>query len=129
MDGWLNTRDLACRRPDGTYVHRGRADDLEMVGGITVAPREIERLLESHPQVGEIAVVAVRDGAGATKLRAFVVPAGPSPDAGGLEAELLDLAREHLAAFKVPRTVQLVPALPRTPTGKLRRHIVRTGSW
>lgn len=129
VDGWLATRDLACRQPDGTYVHRGRADDLEMVGGITVAPLEIERVLERHPQVGEVAVAAVRDGTGATKLRAFVVPAGAPPDAAGLEEDLLGLARAHLAAFKVPRTVRLVPALPRTPTGKLRRHIVRTGSW
>jgi len=129
VDGWLATRDLASRRSDGTYRHHGRADDLEMVGGITVSPVEIERLFEDHPRVGEVAVAAVRDDTGATKLRAFVVPSGPSADAERLEQELLGLAREHLAAFKVPRTVRIVPALPRTATGKLRRHIVRTGSW
>jgi acyl-coenzyme A synthetase/AMP-(fatty) acid ligase len=129
VDGWLATRDLACRQPDGTYRHRGRVDDLEMVGGITVSPLEIERVLAGHPQVGEVAVAAVRDGTGATKLRAFVVPTGPPPEAAHLEADLLGLARDRLAAFKVPRTVRVVPALPRTATGKLRRHVVRTGSW
>jgi 4-hydroxybenzoate adenylyltransferase len=129
VDGWLATRDLASRQPDGTYRHHGRADDLEMVGGITVSPLEIERLLEGHPRVGEVAVAAVRDSTGATKLRAFVVPTGSATDLESLPADLIGLAREHLAAFKVPRTVQIVPALPRTATGKLRRHIVRTGSW
>jgi len=98
-----------------------------MVGGITVSPVEVERVLGGHPGVREVAVAAVPDEKGATKLRAYVVAA--SPDPGGLESDLIGLAREHLAPFKVPRTVQLVPALPRTPTGKLRRHIVRTGSW
>jgi fatty acid CoA ligase FadD22 len=128
VDGWLATRDLASRQPDGTYRHHGRADDLEMVGGITVSPLEIERVLESHPQVAEVAVAAVRDDTGASKLRAFVVPSG-LPGKTSLEADLIGLARKHLAAFKVPRTVHVVPALPRTATGKLRRHIVRTGSW
>lgn len=127
--GWLATHDVASRQPDGTYRHHGRADDLEMVGGITVSPLEIERVLVRHPQVTEVAVAAVRDDTGATKLRAFVVPTGPRAGAVHLEADLLGLAREHLAAFKVPRTVRIVPHLPRTATGKLRRHIVRTGSW
>jgi len=126
-DGWLSTRDLAVRDAGGTYRHLGRVDDMEMVGGITVSPVEVERVLGGHPGVREVAVAAVPDEKGATKLRAYVVAA--SPDPGGLESDLIGLAREHLAPFKVPRTVQLVPALPRTPTGKLRRHIVRTGSW
>ena len=56
-----------------------------------------------------------------------MVPAPPVRD--GLADELLGLARESLAAFKVPRSVSLVPSLPRTPTGKLRRHLVRKGAW
>jgi acyl-coenzyme A synthetase/AMP-(fatty) acid ligase len=129
VDGWLSTRDLAVRDAGGTYRHLGRVDDMEMVGGITVSPVEIERVLGGHTGVREVAVAAVPDEKGATKLRAYVVAAEPDPDGGRLEADLLGLARQRLAAFKVPRTVQLVEALPRTPTGKLRRHVVRTGSW
>jgi fatty-acyl-CoA synthase/benzoate-CoA ligase/fatty acid CoA ligase FadD22 len=125
--GWLATRDRACREPDGTYRHLGRADDLEMVGGITVSPLEVEAVLRTHPAVREVAVTAVRDGNGRTRLRAFVVPAAAVPP--GLEDDLIRLAREHLAAFKVPRSVSFVPSLPRTPTGKLRRHLVRRGAW
>jgi 4-hydroxybenzoate adenylyltransferase len=129
VDGWLATRDLAERDADGCYRHLGRVDDMEMVGGITVSPVEVERVLSGHPLVGEVAVAAIPDGTGATKLRAFVVPAGPAVDPTVLESALLCLARERLAAFKVPRTVHLVPALPRTATGKVRRHIVRAGTW
>lgn len=129
VDGWLSTRDLACRQPDGTYRHAGRVDDMEMVGGITVSPIEIERLLGEHPLVREVAVAAVTDDIGATKLQAFVVPITPIRDESALESELLGLARQRLAAFKVPRTARVTTALPRTATGKLRRHIVRTGAW
>ncbi|MGW0706203.1 AMP-binding protein [Streptomyces sp. NPDC002643] len=127
VGGWLNTRDRARREPDGTYRHLGRADDMEMVGGITVSPLEVEALLRTHPAVRDVAVVAVTDDRGASRLRAFVIPVPPIPV--GLEAELICMARDKLAAFKVPRSVSFVPTLPRTATGKLRRHLVRQGAW
>jgi fatty-acyl-CoA synthase/benzoate-CoA ligase/fatty acid CoA ligase FadD22 len=128
VGGWLATRDRAVREADGTYRHLGRADDMEMVGGITVSPLEVEAVLRTHPAVKEVAVVAVTDRRGVGRLRAFVVPVAPAPD-GSLQDDLLGLARGQLAAFKVPRSVSLVPSLPRTPTGKLRRHLVRRGAW
>jgi fatty-acyl-CoA synthase/benzoate-CoA ligase/fatty acid CoA ligase FadD22 len=127
VGGWLATHDRARREPDGTYRHLGRTDDMEMVGGITVSPLEVEAVLRTHPAVKEVAVAAVTDGRGVSRLRAFVVPVA-SPQAG-LQDDLLRLAREHLAAFKVPRSVGFVPSLPRTTTGKLRRHLVRQGAW
>lgn len=131
VGGWLATHDRACREPDGTYRHLGRTDDMEMVGGITVSPLEVEAVLRTHPAVREVAVAAVPDGQGRTRLRAFVVPTTAASTAGlpRLEAELVALARERLAAFKVPRGVAFVASLPRTPTGKLRRHLVRQGAW
>jgi len=137
-DGWLATHDLAFRNPDGTYIHLGRTDDMEMVGGITVSPMEVEEVLRGHPAVREVAVAAIPDLRGVTVLHAFVVPAstagadaldGAAPGGGTVEAELIELARRELAPFKVPRTVRLVRSLPRTPTGKLRRHLVRQGAW
>ncbi|GAA2974090.1 class I adenylate-forming enzyme family protein [Actinokineospora diospyrosa] len=122
--GWFRTRDLVVREPDGTYTHFGRADDMEMVGGITVAPTEIEAVLSSHPEVREAGVVAVPDELGQTKLRAFVVPYAADPP-GGLAEDLIELTRGRLAAFKVPRSVHTVPNLPRTPSGKLRRYLLR----
>jgi fatty-acyl-CoA synthase/benzoate-CoA ligase/fatty acid CoA ligase FadD22 len=128
VGGWLATHDRGRREPDGTITHLGRTDDMEMVGGITVSPLEVEAVLRTHPAVAEAAVAAVTDERGANRLRAFVVPAAPAPPAG-LESDLIRLVRDRLAAFKVPRSVTFVPALPRTSTGKLRRHAVRRGTW
>ncbi|GAA4661518.1 hypothetical protein GCM10023347_11240 [Streptomyces chumphonensis] len=130
VDGWLNTRDRAVRNPDGTLVHLGRTDDLEMIGGITVSPVEIERLLARHPAVLDVAVAGVPDDRGATKLRAFVVlRPGTADPQEEVAAALLATARAELAAFKVPRGVEVVSALPRTATGKIQRYLLRGGSW
>ncbi|MBB5077424.1 AMP-binding protein [Nonomuraea endophytica] len=128
--GWLRTGDLAEYVDGGALKHCGRADDMEMVGGITVSPTEIERVLAEHPAVAEVAVAVVRDERGAGRLRAYVV-LGVEHGSGatGLEDELIGLARRRLAPYKVPRSVEVRPALPRTPTGKLRRFAVREGKW
>jgi 4-hydroxybenzoate adenylyltransferase len=126
---WLGTGDRAAIEADGFVRHHGRVDDIEIVGGINVGPLEIEGVLARHSAVTEVAVVALRDELGASRLEAFVVPV---PGAGPLEEladELQALARTHLAAFKVPRAVRFVEALPRTPTGKLRRFVLRSGDW
>jgi fatty-acyl-CoA synthase/benzoate-CoA ligase/fatty acid CoA ligase FadD22 len=127
VGGWLATGDRARREPDGTFTHLGRADDMETVGGITVSPLEVEELLRTHPAVTEVVVAAVTDHRGEGRLRAFVVPVTPIPV--GLEADLICLACENLPAFKVPRSVSFVPSLPRTPSGRPRRHLVRRGAW
>jgi acyl-coenzyme A synthetase/AMP-(fatty) acid ligase len=126
---WLCTGDRAVVGPDGFVRHQGRVDDIELVGGINVAPTEIEELLSRHAGVTEVAVAGVRDALGASRLEAFVVlspGAGPHQQVAG---QLVDLAAENLAPHKVPREVRFVDALPRTPTGKLRRFVLRSGTW
>ncbi|PSK65689.1 p-hydroxybenzoic acid--AMP ligase FadD22 [Micromonospora sp. MH33] len=127
VDGWLRTGDRVTRLPDGRYRHGGRLDDLELVGGITMSPVEVERLLLTHPLVREAGVAAVPDDRGATKLRAYVVCAVDQATVPGLADELIGLVRSRLATYKVPRSVEFVAALPRTPTGKLRRFVLRRG--
>jgi 4-hydroxybenzoate adenylyltransferase len=127
VDGWLRTKDRAIFDADGFLHHLGRADDLEIVGGINVNPLEVETLLVSHPAVTQAAVAALSDAVGATKLRAFVVGSPGYPPSPKLEQELLDLVRAHHAHYEVPRSVRWVEALPRTPTGKLQRFVLRTG--
>ena len=126
-DSWLRTGDRAVRRADGAYGSGVAWTTSSCVGGITMSPLEVERVLLEHAEVAEVAVAAVPDRRGATKLRAFVVPARHAVAARTLEAELLALARRGLAPFKVPRSVRLVDRLPRTPTGKLRRFVLRSG--
>lgn len=126
---WLCTGDLALIDGDGFLHLRGRSDDIELVGGISVSPTEVEAVLSRHGAVTEVAVAGVVGPDGASRLEAFVV-AEPGVDlSDDLRAELIALARAELAPFKVPRSVAFVDVLPRTPTGKLRRFVLRAGGW
>ncbi|MQA84329.1 MAG: benzoate-CoA ligase family protein [Streptosporangiales bacterium] len=128
VEGWLRTGDLVRIDENGFVHHEGRVDDLEMVGGITMSPYEVEQLLATHEAVSEVAVAAVREANGASVLRAFVVPSAGHQGSASVERELQGLVRAHLAPYKVPRSVEFVPGLPRTPTGKLRRYLLREGA-
>ena len=113
--------DLVERDADGYFQYRGRADDLLKVGGIWVAPAEIERCLVEHPDVVECAVVAA-DRDGLIHGCGYVVL---KPEATATPEALRDFVRERLAPHKVPREVVLVPALPRTGSGKVDRTALR----
>jgi benzoate-CoA ligase family protein len=115
----VRTGDLFERDDDGYFWYRGRADDLIKVGGIWVAPAEIEHCLIGHPAVVECAVVGAQHN-GLTLTRAYVVVREPLE-----EQELVDFARGHLAGHKVPREIRIVDDLPRTPSGKLDRKALR----
>jgi benzoate-CoA ligase family protein len=118
------TGDLVERDADGYFLYRGRADDLLKVGGIYVAPAEIERCLATHPDVVECAVVAV-DREGLTNSCAWVViRAGGTVTPEGLRA----FVRQLLAPHKVPREVRLADRLPRTGSGKVDRTALREAS-
>jgi len=111
----VHTGDLFDRDDDGFFWYRGRVDDLIKVGGIWVAPAEIEHCLVGHPDVVECAVVgAARNGL--TIPRAYVVVRQPIE-----ERALQDFVRERLSPHKYPREVVFVDELPKTPSGKLDR--------
>ena len=116
--------DLFERDPDGYFYYRGRADDLLKVGGIWVAPAEIESCLAGHPDVVECAVVGV-DREGLTRSCAYVV----RREASELSAEdITAFAKERLSPQKVPREVEFVAELPRTGSGKIDRAALRNRS-
>ena len=118
---WVRTGDRV-RIVDGRVYHEGRLDDLVKLGGIWVAPTEIEDVVRGHPHVKDVAVVAIDDGSGVPVLKAFVVSQSGAPE---LTKELIRLCRGRLATFKVPQTFEVVDELPRTPSGKLRRFVLR----
>jgi acyl-coenzyme A synthetase/AMP-(fatty) acid ligase len=119
---WLRTGDTYTRSADGFYTCLGRSNDMIKAGGIWVSPMEVEGRLLEHPAVAECAVVGHRNDAGLEEVVACVVPApGQSVDADGLIA----FCREGLAAFKRPRQVLTLDALPKTATGKIQRVVVR----
>lgn len=115
----VKTGDLFERDEDGYFWYRGRADDLIKVGGIWVAPAEIEQCLISHPGVVECAVVGASDN-GLTLARAYVVARDPVD-----ERSLKAFVRERLSPHKVPGEVRFVDELPKTPSGKLDRRALR----
>jgi len=119
---WLRTGDTYTRSADGFYTCLGRSNDMIKAGGIWVSPMEVEGRLLEHPAVAECAVVGHRNDAGLEEVVACVVPApGQSVDADAL----IEFCREGLAAFKRPRQVLALDALPKTATGKIQRVVVR----
>jgi benzoate-CoA ligase family protein len=113
--------DLFARDADGFFRYRGRADDLLKVGGIWVAPQEIEHCLAAHPDVADCAVVGYEED-GLQKPRAFVVLRhGASADAEALQAHV----KATLSPHKYPRDVRFVGELPRTGSGKVDRRALR----
>jgi benzoate-CoA ligase len=121
---WVATSDKV-RRVDGVFTFEGRSDDMLKVGGIYVSPLEVENVLLQHPAVSEVAVVGYEDEAGLVKPKAVVVCRDRGRDDDSLWGELDAFARARLAAFKVPRRWERLPALPRNDRGKLVRRQLR----
>jgi O-succinylbenzoic acid--CoA ligase len=122
-DGWLRTGDLGEIDGEGRLQVRGRADHLIRSGAEKVWPEEVERVLARHPKVADVAVAGRPDPEWGTHVCAFVVPA-TIDDPPSLE-ELRAFGAERLVRYKLPREIQLVPAIPRTATGKVRRAALR----
>ena len=122
-DGWLHTGDLA-RADAERYIYIvDRKKDMILTGGYNVYPAEIERVIAGHPDVAMVAVGSQPDDIKGEVARAYIVlknDATPDSEA------ILAFCREHLAAYKVPRSVRFVPDLPKTSTGKILRRKLKT---
>jgi crotonobetaine/carnitine-CoA ligase len=118
-DGWLKTGDLVRDNGDGTYTFVGRQKEVIRRRGENLAPAEVEEALTAHPDVVEAAVVGVASDLSEEEVKAFVVVRGETKaDLPALHA----WAAERLARFKVPRYLEVVDALPHTPTGRVAKH-------
>jgi fatty-acyl-CoA synthase len=121
-EGWLHTGDMAIRREDGNYRIVGRCKELIIRGGENIYPPEVEEFLHHHPDVAEVAVIGLPDPRFGEIVGAWVVPRpGASLDAEGLRA----YCQGQIAHFKIPAHFAIVPSLPRTVTGKVRKHVIR----
>ncbi len=120
-DGWFLSGDMAKRDEDGYYFIVDRKKDLIIRGGYNVYPREVEEALYEHEDVAEVAVVGLSHGElGEDVGAAVALKEGCSVS----ESELMEFAKERLAAYKYPRSVWLVDELPKGPTGKILRREV-----
>jgi 4-hydroxybenzoate-CoA ligase len=125
MGEWMRTGDKYTTDADGRYVFAGRTDDMFKVSGIWVSPFEVESALVTHRAVLEAAVVPAEDADGLLKPKAFVVlKAGQSPSEA-LSEELRQHVKAKAGAWKYPRWIAFVEALPKTATGKIQRFKLR----
>jgi fatty-acyl-CoA synthase len=122
VDGWFRTGDVAVCDADGFYSIVDRIKDMFISGGENVYPAEVEATLVELEAVGDVAVVGIPDKQWGEVGCAFVVAApGKSLDAPTLEAH----CRSRLAKFKVPKHYEILETLPRTPSGKVQKHLLR----
>ncbi len=121
-DGWFRTGDVGYRDAEGDYFLVDRVKDMINVGGFKVWPREVEEVLFAHPGVRESAVVGVPDDVHGEAVKAFVIPReAATVDA----AQIVAYCRENLSAYKVPKYVEVVSAIPKGATGKILKKNLR----
>ena len=125
-DGWLKTGDAGFLDENGYLYLHDRMKDMIVSGGENVYPAEVENVLMTHPDVGDVAVIGVPDEKWGEAVKAVIVPASGSAPC---EADLIAFARERLAGFKLPKSVDFTDALPRNPSGKLLKRELREPYW
>ncbi|GAB7005895.1 long-chain fatty acid--CoA ligase [Nocardioides sp. AN3] len=123
-DGWWATGDVGFLSPSGDLTLVDRIKDLVIVSGFNVYPIEVEETIGEVEGVAAVAVIGVPDPATGEAVVAYVVPAGAAPP--DLVERILARCAERLAGFKRPTRVELVDALPHTPTGKVQKGRLRT---
>lgn len=124
--GWFHSGDLGVWHPDGYVELRDRAKDIIISGGENISTVEVERAIDSHPDVVEVAVVAAPDDRWGERPKAFVVA---RPGAEVTAQQIIDHVRAQLARFKAPDQVCFVTELPKTSTGKIQKFALREREW
>ncbi len=124
-DGWNLTGDAYLVDADGYFHYQARTDDMIISGGYNIAGPEVEDALLEHEAVAECAVVGVPDPVRGQIVKAFVVPRRGVPASDGLREDLQRFVKQRIAAYKYPRALEFIDALPRTETGKVQRFRLR----
>jgi len=121
-DGWLHTGDLGRIDSEGFLSITGRLKEMIISAGENIFPREIEEVLVVHPSVKEVAVIGIPDEVRGEVPKAFVIlQEGTSPD----EKELRSFCKDRLANYKIPKVIEIVEDLPRNPTGKVLKRMLK----
>jgi len=122
---WTTTGDIGFVDADGHLFLTDRKAFMIISGGVNIYPREVEDCLTLHPKVLDIAVFGIPDPEMGEQVKAVVQPAPGVETGPELEAELLAFVRDRIAHYKVPRSIDFAESLPRTPTGKLVKGLLR----
>lgn len=123
--GWLRSGDAGYRKEGYLYIH-DRVKDMIISGGENIYPAEVENVLMQHPSVEDGAVFAVPDEKWGEAVKAAVIV---RPGMSLTEQELIDFMRDRLAHYKCPKSVDFVASLPRNPSGKLLKRVLRQPYW
>lgn len=121
QNGWLLTGDIGLMDEDGYFRVVDRKKDMILVSGFNVYPNEIEDVIAAHPGVEEVAVIGVPDGASGEAVKAFIVKRDETLNKDAVRA----YCKEHLTAYKVPKTVEFREELPKSNVGKILRKDLR----
>ncbi len=125
-DGWMWTGDVAVWDAEGYVFIVDRAKDMIISGGENIYSTQVEAAIHKHPGVLECAVIGVPDDEWGEAVKAVVVM---KPGETATEQEIIDIAREHLASYQKPRSVDFVESLPKAPTGKILKRDLRDPYW
>lgn len=125
-DGWFRSGDAGYMDKEGyVYVH-DRVKDMIVSGGENIYPAEVESAIFGHPAVADVAVIGIPDERWGEAVRAMVVL---KPGAKASADDIIGFARERIAGFKCPKTVEFIPALPRNASGKILKRELRAPFW
>ncbi|HUK05246.1 MAG TPA: fatty acid--CoA ligase, partial [Burkholderiales bacterium] len=123
--GWFRSGDAGYLKDGYLFLH-DRIKDMIVSGGENIYPAEVENALMQHPAVADGAVIGVPDDKWGESVKAVVVL---KPGASAAEAEIIEFMRARIAHFKCPKSVDFVDAIPRNPTGKILKRVLREPYW
>jgi long-chain acyl-CoA synthetase len=127
--GWTTLGDVGYVDEEGFLYLTDRKAHMIISGGINIYPQECENLLVTHPKVMDVAVIGVPNEEFGEEVKAVVQPRNMADAGPELAAELIAFCREHLSHVKCPRTIDFEAELPRHPTGKLYKRLLRDRYW
>ncbi|MFP6581128.1 MAG: AMP-binding protein, partial [Candidatus Hydrogenedentota bacterium] len=120
--GWFHSGDIGKMDEDGYFYIVDRVKDMIIRGGFNVYPREVEEVMMTHPDVSLVAVIGVPSDVHGEEVKAYVVPKqGVTPDVD----EMRVWCKDQMAAYKYPRMIEIIDALPLGPTGKILKKELR----
>ena len=128
-EGWTTLGDVGHLDTEGYLYLTDRKHFMIISGGVNIYPQEIENLLVTHPKVADVAVIGVPNAEFGEEVKAVVQPADPRTAGPALAEELIAWCRAHLSHLKCPRSVDFEAELPRHPTGKLYKRLLRERYW
>jgi long-chain acyl-CoA synthetase len=128
-DGWSTLGDVGYVDADGYLFLTDRKHFMIISGGVNIYPQEVENLLVTHAKVADVAVIGVPNDEFGEEVKAVVQPLDMKDAGPALAAELVEFCRAHLSHIKCPRSVDFEAALPRHPTGKLYKRLLRERYW